>query len=130
MLIAKSSLFIALVLMLVPSQVGAQTETNEERGQKLFLTHCAACHGEDGRGQGTVAAAMKMPPSDLRQISKRRDGKFPHDEIRTIITGLKLESVHGSRAMPVWGRIFTQMEATEYGRINVLMSYLHSIQEK
>jgi hypothetical protein len=26
--------------------------------------------------------------------------------------------------------IFTQMEPTEYGRINVLISYLYSIQDK
>jgi hypothetical protein len=32
--------------------------------------------------------------------------------------------------MPVWGRIFTQMEPTEYGRINELMSHLQSIQDK
>jgi len=127
---AKAYVSLVFVLLMVASTVGARVETNEEKGQKLFLTHCASCHGGDGRGQGTVAAAMKTPPADLRQISKRREGKFPHDEIRNIISGLKLESVHGSRAMPVWGRIFSQMETTEYGRINVLMSYLQSIQDK
>jgi hypothetical protein len=77
-----------------------------------------------------VAEAMKVPPSDLTQINKRRDGKFPYDEVRDIISGLKLERVHGSRAMPVWGRVFTQMEVTEHGRLNLLLMHLNSIQEK
>jgi hypothetical protein len=73
---------------------------------------------------------MKIPPADLTQISKRRDGKFPYDEIRNVISGLKLESVHGPRAMPVWGKVFAQMEPTEHGRLNLLLMYLNSIQEK
>lgn len=101
----------------------------DEEGRTLFLTHCASCHGEDGKGKGSVAAVLKVPPSDLTQISKRRDGQFPIDEVRNIISGLKLEGVHGSRSMPVWGKIFAQMETTEHGRVNLLLTYLKSIQE-
>lgn len=77
-----------------------------------------------------MAAAMKIPPADLTQIGKRRGGQFPYDEVRNIIAGLKLESVHDPRAMPVWGWVFAQMEPTEYGRLNLLLMYLNSIEEQ
>lgn len=117
-------------VLAISSRAGAQATNPEEEGRTLFLTHCASCHGEDGKGKGVVAAAMKIPPADLTQISKRRGRQFPYDEVRNIISGLKLETVHGSRAMPVWGRIFAQMEPTEHGRLNLLVMYLNSIQEK
>ncbi len=71
---------------------------------------------------------MKIPVADLTQISTRRDGQFPHDEIRNII--IEYESVHGTQAMPVWGKIFMQMEPTEHGCLNLLLTYLNSIRQK
>ncbi len=35
------------------------------------------------------------------------------DEVRDIIAGLKLESVHDPRAMLVWGRVFAQMDSAQ-----------------
>jgi mono/diheme cytochrome c family protein len=128
----RKSVFILVfgLFLSIGDQGRSQVTSPDEEGRKLFLVHCASCHGEDGRGKGAVAEAMKVPPADLTHINKRRDGKFPYDEVRNIISGLKLESVHGSRAMPVWGRVFTQMEVTEHGRLNLLLMYLNSIQEK
>jgi mono/diheme cytochrome c family protein len=39
-------------------------------GRKLFLRHCAECHGEDGRGTGRAAnlhsaAVQQAPPGEL-----------------------------------------------------------------
>ncbi len=122
--------FLCAAVLLIVSRAGAQVTNPDEEARTLFLTHCASCHGQDGKGNGVVAAAMKIPPADLTQISKRRGGQFPYDEVRNIIAGLKLETVHGVRAMPVWGRVFAQMEPTEHGRLNLLLMYLNSIQEK
>jgi hypothetical protein len=72
---------------------------------------------------------MTIPPAALTQISKRRGGQFSYDEVHNIIAGPKLERVHGPRAMPVWGRIFTQMQPTAHGRLTLLLRYLTLIQE-
>lgn len=44
-----------------------------EAGQKIFLTSCAPCHGQAGKGDGPVAANMKeVKPSNLA------DDKWDH----------------------------------------------------
>jgi mono/diheme cytochrome c family protein len=35
------------------------------RGQKLFETNCAVCHGADGRGMGPAAKTLPHAPADL-----------------------------------------------------------------
>jgi putative copper export protein/mono/diheme cytochrome c family protein len=34
-------------------------------GEGLFATHCATCHGTEGRGDGPAGAALKTMPADL-----------------------------------------------------------------
>ena len=38
-----------------------------ERGRQLYATHCAACHGPEGRGDGPSAAAFATKPSNLTE---------------------------------------------------------------
>ena len=35
-------------------------------GRALYQTHCAACHGEQGLGDGPAAAGLSPPPANLR----------------------------------------------------------------
>lgn len=35
------------------------------QGAALYPTHCAACHGADGRGDGPAARTLPVPPADL-----------------------------------------------------------------
>lgn len=37
------------------------------RGQELYLTNCAACHGITGNGDGPVGLTLNPRPADLRQ---------------------------------------------------------------
>jgi mono/diheme cytochrome c family protein len=49
--------------------------TTARQGQRLFRTHCAVCHGSEGRGGGKVSE--KFPPApDLRYLTicRRSDG--------------------------------------------------------
>lgn len=39
--------------------------TREQRGVAVFTTHCATCHGPEGRGDGPTAAALDPAPQDL-----------------------------------------------------------------
>jgi mono/diheme cytochrome c family protein len=53
-----------------------------EQAQRVFQTNCAACHGQDGRGQGPIAQyfvqARQEPPADLTgaRVRGRNDGQL------------------------------------------------------
>lgn len=54
-----------LALTLVVA-LGAEPEVVQlARGKALFAQRCAVCHGENGRGDGVTAAALKPPPANL-----------------------------------------------------------------
>jgi len=102
-------------------------------GPDLYRMYCAACHGRDGKGQGPVAAALKVPPPDLTVLSRRQKGVFPAFEVETIITGPATVAAHGSDEMPVWGPIFRALDASDArakARIKNLVAYVQSIQLK
>lgn len=90
-------------------------------GATLYKAYCAVCHGVDGRGGGPMAASLKVPPPDLTQISAHNGGTYPDPRIVRIISGdEQLLSGHGTRAMPVWGPIFSQIAwDQDLGRMRV-----------
>src|SRR5271169_2857376 len=72
-------------------------------GAKIFRYHCAACHGNDGRGHGPASAALKHPVPDLTLISQRSGVKFPFQRVKGIIAGNEPGALaHGDREMPIW----------------------------
>jgi mono/diheme cytochrome c family protein len=102
-------------------------------GKGMFKEYCAVCHGNDGKGGGPAASALKKTPADLTTLSARNDGKFPEARVYQFIKGDAEVSAHGSRDMPIWGDLFRQLN-TESGvanmRISNLTDYLKSIQAK
>ena len=76
-------------------------------GRALFLRHCASCHGADGKGGGPTAASLKTPPTDLTALPPK-DGKFDEARVRTSIDGTQAATAHGTRDMPVWGKVFAK----------------------
>ena len=102
-------------------------------GPDLFRAYCAPCHGDDGKGAGPVAEALKVRPADLTTIAQRHGGVFPSKRVRDIIAGDDVIVAHGSREMPIWGPIFHQVEwDRDLGdvRLQNLVKYLESIQRK
>jgi mono/diheme cytochrome c family protein len=100
-------------------------------GADLYRAYCASCHGKDGKGNGPVAPALKATVPDLTIIAKKNGGIFPAARVRRIITGEGIIASHGSRDMPVWGPIFSQVEEdVDRGpvRLENLVKYLESIQ--
>jgi len=79
---------------------------------------------------------LRVPPPDLTRIAARRGGVFPEAEIAAFIDGRAEVAAHGSREMPVWGRVFgkpvaegTTGEEVVRGQLWVLVAYLKSIQQ-
>jgi mono/diheme cytochrome c family protein len=46
-------------------------------GSEEFQVSCAACHGPEGRGNGSMAGYLTVEPSDLTQLARNNDGRFP-----------------------------------------------------
>jgi len=100
-------------------------------GADLYHEYCAVCHGVDGRGSGPAAAALKEAPSDLTQITRHNDGKFPALSVREIILGQNRIAAHGSQEMPVWGGLFRSISTSNSFvelRVQSLLEYLEKIQ--
>ena len=103
-------------------------------GPTLYRTYCAVCHGNNGKGGGPMAASLKVAPSDLTRIAERHGGEFPLAVVEKIISGEEeVTEGHGTRAMPIWGPIFSQIAwDQDLGRLRIrnLTTYLQSIQAK
>lgn len=104
------------------------------QGAALYKAYCAACHGMDGKGGGPVAVALKSAPPDLTRIALRSNGIFPAQRVQRIITGEEpLPAGHGTREMPLWGPVFSQIAwDQDLGRVRVdnLTRYLEKLQTR
>lgn len=80
-----------------------------------------------------MAASLRVPPPDLTRISARNGGTFPLARISRIISGEEPpRSGHGSHEMPVWGPVFSQVEADrDLGRVRIdnLARHLQQLQK-
>lgn len=101
-------------------------------GAQLYREHCAVCHGVDAKGAGPAAEALKRPPTDLTQISRKNGGKYPGLAIQQKIRGGEIKE-HGTVEMPIWGKLLIapgkgQTDADI--RIYALTAYIEQIQAK
>jgi mono/diheme cytochrome c family protein len=108
-------------------------QTNQVSGAKLFHLYCAACHGQEGRGNGPAAPALKTAPTDLTLLAQHNGGNFPAEHVIHVLSSESEHFAHGSKGMPIWGPIFRQMGANQSLarlRAHNVMEYLKSIQAK
>ena len=84
-------------------------------GTSIYEQRCASCHGNDGKGHGVVASALKTAPADLTELAKKNGGKFPRAKVLETIDGRTAIAAHGARKMPVWGLILEEELAGAYG---------------
>ncbi len=104
------------------------------QGAALYKAYCATCHGIDGKGIGPMTKWLKIKPPNLTRVSLREGGTFPFARVQKIISGQEnIAAGHGSREMPVWGPIFSQVASDQdWGRMRVynLAQFIETIQEK
>ena len=107
---------------------------NSLQGAELYKADCAVCHGSDAKGNGPMSKSLRSAPSDLTRIAARNGGSFPLVRVRNVISGEEaLGAGHGTREMPVWGPIFSQVgQDQDFGRVRIdnLARYLESLQTK
>jgi mono/diheme cytochrome c family protein len=139
----KQTIVSAVLLLLVLAAGGQTIPTTKKAqadmpdaasGRQTYREYCASCHGEDGKGLGPAASALKAPPSDLTTLAKRHGGKFPEDYVSETVRLGKPIQAHGSSDMPVWGPVFNARdkfnEVAVRQRIKNLCAYLVTLQEK
>lgn len=102
---------VALAAVLAPATAAAE-ELSGYTGAELYGRFCGSCHGAGGRGDGPVAATMKVEVPDLTRLA-RRPGGFPEEQVRRIIDGREVIAAHGRRSMPVWGYEFASATVAE-----------------
>ena len=105
-----------------------------ENGSQLFRSYCASCHGAGGKGDGPLAANLRVAPTDLTRLAKRNHGKFDADKVRRAVDGRGPKEIHGGSDMPVWGDAFKHAgegysEAKVKDRIDALVEHLSTLQE-
>jgi mono/diheme cytochrome c family protein len=131
-------LFFAVAISIAQDQATIKSapmkQTSAASGAEMYKAYCASCHGAEARGNGPAASALKIPPSDLTQLSKNNGGRFPSMKVMSAIEGKSDLPAHGSREMPVWGQLFWGLshghEAEVQQRAVNLTNYIEGLQAK
>ncbi len=144
----KKSMILLGTLVVVTSLCLAQDTTNQKSvvkqttikqtsatsGKEMFVQYCAPCHGADGRGNGPAASAMKSQPTDLTQLARKHDGKYPANNVASVLKFGGGPGVHGSAEMPVWGPLLQSLDkfhdTVVQQRISNIVSYIETIQAR
>ena len=129
----------AIIMGLIWTTGHAQDE-KVDVGKYEYINSCAACHGEEGKGDGPLAGVIETGIPDLTTLSQRNDNVFPLARVYEIIDGRADVQAHGSRDMPVWGQRYGMEAAEKYfdfeydsesvirARILAVAEYLHRLQ--
>jgi mono/diheme cytochrome c family protein len=111
-------------------------QTSVASGPQMYATYCATCHGQDGKGNGPAAKALKIPPVDLTTLSQKNGGVFPSNHVNSVLQFGVENPAHGSASMPIWGNLMLTLHAGSsnpdvqvHQRIINLTDYLKKIQK-
>jgi cytochrome c oxidase cbb3-type subunit III len=74
------------------------------RGREIYLARCVACHGNDGRGDGPLAANLIGPP-----VGNLTDNEWQHGDRPDQVLGVIDQGVPNTR-MDAWGRVLDPPE--------------------
>ena len=109
----------------------------DDIGHTLYATHCAACHGDDGKGEPAAAKILEMDAGDLSTLTEANGGEFPWEYVRRIVDGRDGPGPHvvKGKRMPAWGRLLQEGDTAESrdavaaSRIDALVDYVRRMQD-
>jgi mono/diheme cytochrome c family protein len=77
------------------------------KGKVIFTTNCASCHGDSGKGDGPVGAALNPHPRDFTKAEFKfdtlKDGKPGSDAALALVIKNGAGMYGGSPLMAPWG---------------------------
>lgn len=88
----------------------ALAQTAIDPGKIEFVNNCAACHGVDGKGNGSLGNLLQRSPPDLTLLAKNNQGVLPMNRLYAVMAGDGVPS-HGTRDMPIWGQEYLVEES-------------------
>ena len=122
-----------LGLLLIGQPPAYAADANQ--GKEMFMQYCSSCHGQDGRGEGSVSEFLKVKVPDLTLLKKNNKGVYPMDEVMAAIDGRRKSRLHGNPKMPIWGESFSRevkdpktAEATTSAKVRALAEYVATLQ--
>ncbi len=80
------------------------------KGQQVYNTYCALCHGATGVGDGVGAAALEPKPRDLSSAEILQGYS---DEYLTKVINEGGTAVGRSAAMPPWGGVISAQDTAD-----------------
>lgn len=88
--------------------------TSISNGKTTYITYCAPCHGDKGRGDGVAAAGLSIKPADHSSIAvqNKTDGT------------LYWEMSEGHNPMPAYKTAFTEKQRWD------LVNYIRTLAKK
>ncbi len=117
--IAVAGLFVAT------APLGARAG-NAENGATIYKTNCVTCHGESGKGDGPVGAALNPPPRDFTKgefkFDANGDGTPGEDADLILVITNGAGTYGGSPLMAPWGHL-------SESDINDLLAYIRSLKQ-
>jgi cytochrome c6 len=103
--------FVLALVMGISLALGAKP-AEASKGQELFKSKCAGCHGPDGKAQTSMGKMMKIKDLGSEEVQKQSDTEL-HDII-----------AKGKKPMPAYGTQFKKEQIDE------LVAYLRELGKK
>ncbi|MDS9468465.1 cytochrome c [Paracoccus sp. MBLB3053] len=72
-------------------------------GRMDFVTLCADCHGDEGKGDGPLAESLTPRPIDVTQVAAKNGGVFPKARVMGHIEGFTMG--RSESPMPSFGDV-------------------------
>jgi cytochrome c oxidase cbb3-type subunit III len=88
------------------------------KGRAIYLQRCAACHGNDGRGDGPLATHLVGPPVGNLTDNEWKHGDRPEQVMAVIGRGVLNTRMDG------WGRVLDPPE------INAVAAYVYYLAKR
>jgi mono/diheme cytochrome c family protein len=96
---------LALAAFLVPASALADAAN----GKTIYTTNCLSCHGETGKGDGPVGAALNPSPRDFSvgefKFDADKDGTAGTDEDLKLVIVQGAGAYGGSPLMAPWAHL-------------------------